>query len=343
MLVRIVVPLTTGAMWPFAVFLPIAVGVIVHAFENLFGGGEESESSRLRRRVAEMEAQMEAQMDAETTRTRETQQQLDEMMQQLREMEQREARKQEILDELGSKSEAPRVTPDLVDAAREELGYVQGKTNIVLVGNVNVGKSSLVNALCRIPNKHPTAAPVGGSQVTRKTARYKTRHHPDMVLFDTPGAGTMDVPAFRFYDEQKLYAFDAVVLVHDTTLTMPDIRVLQMCSLVRQPCVAVRTRADSHIRNYAADFDCELEEARERYLAEARQDIAECQAKITQKWPEHGIQIRDHIVSATGGRNILEGAASSDDPALAYIDEWDLVCTLSLRHAAPATANAPNE
>ncbi|PTB73735.1 hypothetical protein M440DRAFT_1403927 [Trichoderma longibrachiatum ATCC 18648] len=286
---------------------------------------------------------MKARIDAETKRTREAQQQLDEIMQQLREMEQREARMQEIRDELGYNSEAPRFTPDLVAAARKDLGYVQGKTNIVFVGNVNVGKSSLVNALCGITNKHPTAARVGGSQVTLTTACYETRHHSDIMLFDTPGAGTMDVPAFRFYYEQKLYAFDAVVLVHDTTLTTANIRLLQMCSLAHQPCVAVRTRADSHIENYAKDFECKLEEAREMYLAEARQDIAECQAKITQKWPEHGIQIRDHIVSATGVRNILEGAASSDDPAVAYIDEWDLVCALSLRPAAPGIANAPYE
>lgn len=78
---------------------PIAVGVIAHALGNLFedgGGGGESESSRLKRRAAKMKARI----DAETKRTREAQQQLDEIMQQLREMEQREARMQEIRDEL---------------------------------------------------------------------------------------------------------------------------------------------------------------------------------------------------------------------------------------------------
>lgn len=52
------------------------------------------------------------------------------------------------------------------------------------------------------------------------------------------GAGTQDVRAFRYYYDQQLSAFDPVVLVHQTTLT------------------------EVHIRNYEADRQCGLEEAR---------------------------------------------------------------------------------
>lgn len=100
------------------------------------------------------------------------------------------------------------------------MGYVHKRKNIVFAGNVNVGKSSLVNALCGMRPADSGAAPVGSSQVTMNLGRYETPDHPRVVLFDTPGAGTQDVPAFRYYYDQKLYAFDLVVLVHDTTLTM---------------------------------------------------------------------------------------------------------------------------
>ncbi|PTB65667.1 hypothetical protein BBK36DRAFT_1159808 [Trichoderma citrinoviride] len=320
------------------------------ALSGLFGGNEESE--RLRQRVEELEARLKAeeeqrsreaqanQLRAEADkRTREAQQQLNEMRDQLREMQQSEAKQREILKELGYSPDEPKITKNLIAKARKALGYVKGKQNVVFVGNVNVGKSSLVNALRGVLNRDATAAPVGASQVTLTSGRYETRHHPDLVLFDTPGAGTLDVPAFRYFYEHQLFAFDTVVLVHDTTLTMPDIRLLQLCSIAQLPYIAVRTRADNHIRNYAAD-GWTLEEARERFIAEARQDAAQCQRQVREKWPEHGITIRDHIVSATGVRSILEGAASSNDPATAYIDEWDLVCALSLRGAAPAiTAN----
>lgn len=80
-------------MWPL-VFLPVALGGLSHVLDGLFGG--DSESDRLRRRVAEMEARN----GAEAARTRETQQQVDEMREQSREMQRREARQQKVLEEL---------------------------------------------------------------------------------------------------------------------------------------------------------------------------------------------------------------------------------------------------
>lgn len=41
----------------------------------------------------------------------------------------------------------------------------------------------------------------------------------EMMLYETTGTGTQDVRAFRYYYNQQLFAFDTVILVHDTTWT----------------------------------------------------------------------------------------------------------------------------
>ncbi|TFB02662.1 hypothetical protein CCMA1212_005445 [Trichoderma ghanense] len=163
-----------------------------------------------------------------------------------------------------------------------------------------------------------------------------------------------DVPAFRFYHEQQLFGFDTVVLVHDATLTtvgyalvmlrymnveltnhprQGDIWVLQMCSLAQQ----VRTRAYAHIKNYAADFECKLEEARERHIAKARRDIVESQTESRKGGRSTESRFESILSLPQESGEPLREAASSNDTAIANIDEWDFASALSVRREAPVT------
>lgn len=125
----------------------------------------------------------------------------------------------ELIHARGYDTDQPTITKELIVSAQETVGYDKGKQNIVFAGNVNVGKSSLINALCDKGGNDYSAARVGSNQVTMGINRHEIPGHPDIVLYDIPGAGTQDVRAFRYYYDQMLYAFDTVVLVHDTTLT----------------------------------------------------------------------------------------------------------------------------
>lgn len=215
-------------------------------------------------------------------------------------------------------------------SAQETVGYDKGKQNIVFAGNVNVGKSSLINALCDKGGNDYSAARVGSNQVTMGINRHEIPGHPDIVLYDIPGAGTQDVRAFRYYYDQMLYAFDTVVLVHDTTLTEADIRLLKMCVLSEQKCLAVRTKSDSHIRNYKYDKECNnLEEARQIFLSEVREDIQRCQEQIAASWPEREVKVRDYVVSSRSLRTFMRQNASPKDADTAYIDELDFAFALS--------------
>lgn len=115
--------------------------------------------------------------------------------------------------------EEPAITDDIIARARDELRYDPDKLNVVFAGNVNVGKSSLINAIRNKRFDDEDFAPVGPNQVTLDRVRYEDPIHQDVVLYDTPGAGTQDVRAFGYYYDQRLFAFDIVVLVHETTLT----------------------------------------------------------------------------------------------------------------------------
>ncbi|KAF3069976.1 Interferon-inducible GTPase 1 [Trichoderma lentiforme] len=260
-------------------------------------------------------------------RAREAQQKLRESQEKERESEQRRLA---LLKELGYDTDQPTITEDLILSAQETLGYGKGKQNIVFAGNVNVGKSSLINALCNKGGNDNGAARVGSNQVTMGITRHEIPNHPEMLLYDIPGAGTQDVPAFQYYHDQMLYAFDTVVLVHDTTLTQADIRLLKMCILSSQKCLAVRTKSDGHIRNYEYDKECNnLEEARQIFLSEVREDIERCQERIAASWPEREVQVRDYVVSSRSMRSFMRQNASPKDPATAYIDELDFAFALS--------------
>ncbi|KKP07453.1 hypothetical protein THAR02_00374 [Trichoderma harzianum] len=145
-----------------------------------------------------------------------------------------------------------------------------------------------------------------------------------------PAPGTQEVPAFQYYHDQMLYAFDTVVLVHDTALTEPDIRLLKMCILSDQKCLAVRTKSDDHIRNYEYDKECNnLEEARQIFLGGVREDIERCQEQSATSWPEREVQVRDYVVSSRSVRSFMRQNASPKDAATAYIDELDFAFALS--------------
>jgi len=101
---------------------------------------------------------------------------------------------------------------------------VDGCTHVVVTGNRGVGKSSLINALLGYKSTDHRAARTGTVETTMTRTRFVDTRHQGFVWYDIPGAGTANVTAWQYYYNQKLFAYDLVVILHESTLT--EVRVL---------------------------------------------------------------------------------------------------------------------
>ena len=113
----------------------------------------------------------------------------------------------------------PEVSDEEVARVRQDINYDPTKKNIAITGNLNAGKSSLINALRDNTFGEGEYAPTGAAETTMRHHRYPDRLHSDYVWYDTPGAGTVNVTAFGYYRNQKLFAYDTIVLAHESSLT----------------------------------------------------------------------------------------------------------------------------
>lgn len=81
-----------------------------------------------------------------------------------------------------------------------------------------------------------------------------------MVWYDVPGAGTLNVKDWQYFNDQGLYVFDFIIAVIDNRFTETDVAVLKNCSRFEIPSFIVRSKANQHIRNMMED-DEDLSEA----------------------------------------------------------------------------------
>jgi len=105
-------------------------------------------------------------------------------------------------------------------AAFKKHNYRVDRLHFAICGPAGSGKSSLINSFRGLKAKQSDAAPVGIVETTTETKRYPDPR-PGMpyelfVWYDVPGAGTLDIPSIRYFNEQGLFIFDFIVLVYDT-------------------------------------------------------------------------------------------------------------------------------
>ncbi|ORZ12003.1 interferon-inducible GTPase-domain-containing protein [Absidia repens] len=100
------------------------------------------------------------------------------------------------------------------DAARRSIGLnCEQFYNVAVVGVSGTGKSSVVNGILGYRDTDKDAAATGESETTKKPRAYR---HPDlrsMVLWDMPGANTMNHPASTYFEDKFLCAFDSLIIV----------------------------------------------------------------------------------------------------------------------------------
>jgi len=151
------------------------------------------------------------------------------------------------------------------------------------------GKSSLINAFRGLRNKDAGSAATGVTETTLAMARYASPNaeYP-YVWYDIPGAGTLKIPDWQYFNAQGLYVFDCIIVLFDNRFTMTDIAILTNCKRFKIPTYIVRSKADQHIRNIMKDMgydsdDDESEDqkkklyqaARQQFIQQTRQSVKE--------------------------------------------------------------------
>jgi GTPase Era involved in 16S rRNA processing len=224
------------------------------------------------------------------------------------------------------------LTVEQFEAKKKEYDYQKNLFHIAVVGIAGAGKSSLVNAFLGLKDNDPGAAKVGITETTSKVARYPHPQHPTIVLYDIPGAGTPNMPAWKYFLTTGLYIFDCIIVVINDRFTEVDKWVLQSCELMHIPTYIVRSKSDQHISNMITslqddDDDEELDYVTRAQLRERLKlgYITESQINLHRSLKEAELDDdqKIYLVSGKTVRSIIRTGKPAKT-ALA-IDEWQLI------------------
>jgi len=170
-------------------------------------------------------------------------------------------------------------TKEEFQLAKSRIQYDPEKLHFAVCGSSGSGKSSLVNAFRGLKNSSSQAARTGVVETTLAITRYPDPRqelpYKRFVWFDCPGAGTLEIPGWQYFNQQGLFIFDIIVLVYDTRFTQIDVSIIQNCERFKIPLFIVRSKADIHIRNIMQDLgydenDDDADNDFDEYLARAR-------------------------------------------------------------------------
>lgn len=122
-------------------------------------------------------------------------------------------------------------TENELESAKERFQYQDGYFHLAITGMAGSGKSSLINAFRGMRNDDLYAAKTGVVETTSKVGRYPDpTTQPPMswtVWYDFPGAGTLKVPDWQYFNDQGLFIFDLIILVVDIRFTKIDLAILE--------------------------------------------------------------------------------------------------------------------
>ena len=113
-------------------------------------------------------------------------------------------------------------TEEEFQLAKNRIQYDPEKLHFAVCGSSGSGKSSLINAFRGLKNNSRQAAPTGVVETTKAITRYpeprKELPYNRLVWFDCPGAGTLEIPGWQYFNQQGLFIFDIIVLVYDSVI-----------------------------------------------------------------------------------------------------------------------------
>ncbi|KIJ09121.1 hypothetical protein PAXINDRAFT_87918 [Paxillus involutus ATCC 200175] len=241
---------------------------------------------------------------------------------------------QKEAEERLKKGVQPVVVPsrEEVEAAKRRVQYMEGLFHFAVAGVAGGGKSSLINAFRGLRNRDTAlgAAPTGVTETTLAISRLPdpNKENP-FVWYDIPGAGTMKMKDWQYFNERGFYVFDCIIVVFDSRFTMTDIATLVNCKHFGIPTYIVRSKSDTYIRNimlemgYDSDDDDGDHTLRKTLYAEAREEyIVETRANIKQNLKDANLpDQRVYMVS----NSVLLSVVKNHNLSPQIIDELELM------------------
>ena len=113
-------------------------------------------------------------------------------------------------------------TEEEYQLAKNRVQYDPEKLHFAVCGSSGSGKSSLINALRGLKNNSRQSAPTGAVETTMAITRYaeprRELPYNRFVWFDCPGAGTLKIPGWQYFNQQGLFIFDIIILVYDSVI-----------------------------------------------------------------------------------------------------------------------------
>ena len=318
------------------------------------------EESERRETAAREEMQQRAYERAEQERLRheqETQRLEEELMAKLaaqaaeteRMLQEQERRREELQRkqaELQSKYMAgiqPEVWPTPEERKKAEEQLLQPKEeyfHCAIAGLAGSGKSSLINAFRGLRSGsrrlNPAVAPTGVTETTMKITAYRDPSteppRSRFVWYDVPGAGTLKIKGWQYFNSQGLFVFDLIIVVVDNRFSEQDLIILQHCERYKIPSFIVRSKANQHILNtMSQDYEWEGSDDErdfdEIYL-KAREDvISQTRASYRENLRAGGLDPDKpvYIVSCDGLAALVRGERMRLKGANQLIDEPQIV------------------
>eukprot|EP01055_Gregarina_sp_Pseudo9_P005726 Gregarina_sp_Pseudo_9__5725@NODE_830_length_2155_cov_7_899811_g778_i0_p1_GENE_NODE_830_length_2155_cov_7_899811_g778_i0NODE_830_length_2155_cov_7_899811_g778_i0_p1_ORF_typecomplete_len532_score184_06IIGP/PF05049_13/9_8e27GTP_EFTU/PF00009_27/0_0038FeoB_N/PF02421_18/0_0011ABC_tran/PF00005_27/4_8e03ABC_tran/PF00005_27/0_043MMR_HSR1/PF01926_23/0_2DUF4618/PF15397_6/8e03DUF4618/PF15397_6/51DUF4618/PF15397_6/0_23Cauli_AT/PF03233_13/0_28Cauli_AT/PF03233_13/7_3e03HMMR_C/PF15908_5/2_3DUF2730/PF10805_8/1_1 len=154
------------------------------------------------------------------------------------------------------------VTPREMAAARTHFSFEPGYVHVAVVGRVESGTTSILNALVELASPEETGV---AAQVMKALPKKRGRSFPSkvfegFVLFDFPSAGSELAPQFQYFETQELFAFDVVCVVVDGRPMDTDLNVLRQCEALGIPWRLLRSKCDLQLQTARCELNKKIEQ-----------------------------------------------------------------------------------
>ncbi|XP_044847548.1 interferon-inducible GTPase 5-like [Mauremys mutica] len=149
------------------------------------------------------------------------------------------------------------------------------KLNIAITGNSGSGKSSFINAIRSLNDDDRGAAETGVTETTKDPTAYPHPIHPNVIVWDLPGIGTMKYPAETYLTDVKVCRYDFFIIIAAGRFTEADTKLAKEINSMGKKFYFVRTKVDVDLVNERRKRDFNEEKTLEAVRSDCMEQLQE--------------------------------------------------------------------